>query len=569
MIPAAATRLRVLAVDRRHAVLPRYSPVAAVAALLGPGLCNPAFAQPLPRDIGWTPQIGMPSVLPDTGTVTAPDALRREIDRLDTVSSKQTAPPLGWTFTPQISINQEWTDRIQGTNQSSFVTVIQPGLTATGDISNFHSVVTYTPVAEFFTQNGDQNRVGQNFNADATAALLPERLFLDLRGFGTVQSGIPGVGPSNMIILNKSNEVQTQNYSARPYLLEHFGDWAAVEAGAIVSHSSQSLLSTTGLQPASIDTTNQNSTTEREYVSVASGPDLARISIKGLASAMQASGTGVLDGAYRREGDVEFGYAITRSITALAGGGYEEIHYSGFPNYNFTGPQWDFGVRLVPNADSSITIRYGRRDGKPSPQIDGVVAPSPRTRVYLRYSEGVTTDQEQLQNAMNTSVLDPLGNPIDPQTGSPLLFVNNFYGAQTNLALIKRGSLTGTLLLDHDTVSLSLGLQKNYQLSAPTLLTAGAQNTTAIYGAINWVHEFVERFTSSTYFQYGTTNQVALTPGVRGPTANTLVFSVSLIYPFTTTLNALLQYSYNRQPPSGLALQQPSNLIIIGLKKTF
>ncbi|WP_146102039.1 porin family protein [Rhodopila globiformis] len=538
--------------------------------MLGAGLCHPAVAQLLPPDLGWTPQIGMPSVLPDTGTNATPDALRQQIDRLDTAASKKTAPPLGWTFTPQIAVNQEWTDHILGTNQSSFVTAVQPGLTANGDTSVFHTVVTYTPVVEFFTQNGDQNRVGQNFNADATATLVPERLFLDLRGFGTVQSGIPGSGPSNMFVLSKSNEIQVQTYAARPYLVQQFDDWATVEVGGILSYSAQNLLSTAGLPLASIQSINQNSTAQREYVSVTSGPNLDRVSISGLASAMQSSGTGVLDGAYRREGDMEFGYAITRSVIALAGGGYEDIHYSGFPNFNFTGPQWDAGVRLTPNADSSLTIRYGRRDGVTAPRIDGVLAPTNRTRIYLRYSEGVTTDQEQFQDALNSSVLDPFGNRVDPRTGAPLLLVNNFYGVQTYLAQEKRGTLTGTWLRDHDTLSLTVGWLRDYQLSAPTPLTAGAQTITAVYGAINWVHQFADRFTTSTYFQYGTTNQLALTPGVRGPTQNALIASASLIYPVTTKLNALLQYSYSSQPYfSGLVQQQPSNLVIVGVKKTF
>ncbi|MFL5279439.1 MAG: TIGR03016 family PEP-CTERM system-associated outer membrane protein [Rhodopila sp.] len=569
MTPTGAVRFLSFTLNRRHTILPRYGPVAVTAAVLCLAFCNPVFAQLLPRDTGWLPQIGTPSVLPDTGTVAAPDVLRKEIDRLDAAPEKKEAPEQGWSFAPQISINQEWTDHILGTNKSSFVTAIQPGFLATGDISNFHSVVSYLPVGELFTQNGDENRLGHNFNADATAALIPEHLFLDLRGFGTVQSAIPGTGPSNTIILSKSNEIQTQSYSARPYLLEHFGDWVTIEAGGIVSYVAQNTLSTTGLQPDSIAAINQHATLGREYVSVASGPNLARISIKGLASAMQASGTGVLDGAYRREGDVELGYAITRSITALAGAGGEDIHYGGFPNYNFSGPQWDVGVRLVPNADSSITIRYGRKDGATSPRIDGVFAPSNRTRIYLRYSEGVTTDQELLQDALNASVLDPLGNPVDPRTGSPLLLVNNFYGVQTNLSLTKRGSITGTLLLDHDTISLSVGLEKNHQLSAPTPATAGFQDTTSVYGSINWVHEFVQRFTSSVYFQYGATNQVAFSPGVRGPTENPLIFSVGLNYPITTKLSTQLQYSYSRQPPTQAVPQDPSNLVIIGLKKTF
>src|SRR5208337_3137150 len=137
------------------AILAGLSPVAGVLTLW---LANPAHAQPLPLDTATSIAIGSPSLLPDTGTPTDSDNLRQQLMSLDAVGPEKTAIVPGWIFTPSISIKQEWTDHIQGAgNGSSFVTVGQPGIFATGDTSRLHSVISYTPNAEFFTPSGDQN----------------------------------------------------------------------------------------------------------------------------------------------------------------------------------------------------------------------------------------------------------------------------------------------------------------------------------------------------------------------------------------------------------------------------
>jgi uncharacterized protein (PEP-CTERM system associated) len=553
---------------RRHAIPhPGYLPRTVLAAgLLGLLLPNPVQAQPPEPDTGTTLRTSAPSVLPDTGTTTNVDLLRQQLQSLDAAGADRTAFPPGWTVAPSIAINQQWTDHIQGAgNPSAWVTIIEPGVLATGDTERLRAVVSYTPDIEFFVPDGNQNRVAQNFNADGLITVIPEQLFVDLRGYGTMQSAIAGTGPAFSTVLSRENEVQTQAYSVHPYLLQHFGDWGSAELGANLSYTQQNTLAQESQVSSAV---NQDTGMAREYLSLASGPQFGRISLSGLGSAMQANGSGVMSGAYRNEGDIEAGYAITRSITVLVGGGYQALHYGGYPNYNFTGPQWDGGIRWAPNADSSVTIRYARRDGVTAPEVDGAYAPSARSRIYLRYSEGIATDQELLQSAINASVLDPLGNAVDAQTGSPLLLVNTFYGVQNNVARVKRGSVTGTLLFDRDSFSVSLGVQKSQQLAAATLATIGNATTTYSYGSINWQHEFVGRVMSSAFFQYGVNNQVAFQPGQSGANNNTIVASLSLIVPIFKTLTGLVQYAYTQQSNSP-SLPPSANVILVGIKKTF
>ena len=120
-----------------------------------------------------------------------------------------------------------------------------------------------------------------------------------------------------------------------------------------------------------------------------------------------------MNGSSRDSASVDNGYAVTRNLTLLAKFGYESLSYSGFPPYRYNGPLWNAGVRWVPNPDSSIELRYGYQDGADSYLLDATYAPTARIRVFARYSEGLATDQENLQNAVNAAVLDPLGNPVD------------------------------------------------------------------------------------------------------------------------------------------------------------
>ncbi len=96
-------------------------------------------------------------------------------------------------------------------------------------------------------------------------------------------------------------------------------------------------------------------------------------------------------------------------------------------------------------------MRYGHHDGLDSITIDGTLAPSPRTRIYVRYSTGLSTTQEELQNALATTDLDSLGNPVDHGTGAPIFAASNFFGIQDNLVKLRRFSISAAYLLDRDT----------------------------------------------------------------------------------------------------------------------
>jgi hypothetical protein len=323
--------------------------------------------------------------------------------------------------------------------------------------------------------------------------------------------------------------------------------------------------------PAYAGTGDQHATVAREYLSVRSGPALGRTSAALLANAMQGRGTGVMDGAHRASLVGDLGYAITRGLTALGRIGYEDIHYAGYPPVRITGPVWSVGGRWAPDPDNAVTLRYGFREGFHSATLDGVWAPTARTRVFARYSEGLSTDLEELQETVAAAVLDPMGRPVDAATGAPLLLAGTFFGVQNNLARTKRASLTGLLLLERDTVSFTLARQDSRQVAAASASNLGNLSDTGAYALASWQHDIGPNLSSVASVQYGATRY--RTSGATW-SSHPLNLELGLTYAASESVTTWLRYGYASEGTgfarrSGLVSLPAANLVVAGISKRF
>jgi len=525
-------------------------PVAAALLLVAPPFVPSAKAQ----------------LLPDTGTTVQVGALRQQLEGL--MGTHAPASP-GWTFVPSFGIQESWTNQLleaSGTGKSSFITTLLPSVLINGQTGRTTTTVNYAPALEYYS-NANQTQINQNLNAASTITLVPERLFLDLHGFAAVQPTYGGYGPAGTTAVSGQNETQTLGFSAHPYLRQSFNDLGFAELGTTVSHASQNGVagSLASGQPAPLGAVGaQNLTSEQEYFSLTSGPAFGRTSAGLMLSASQDNGSGVMSSAFQNEAVVNLGYALTHSVTALASFGYDDVHYAGTPPYTYTGPQWSVGAHWIPNPDSSVTASYGRQQGEQSAQFDANYAVTARTRVFARYSQGLTTGLQQLLNGMNGSSLDTAGNPV--AHGVPVQLNNSFYGVQNNLAQVADASVTVTTLLDRDAISVTFSRQQSHQIAAASTAISGSPNTTGWYGMLTWQRSLWPDLNASAFVQWGT-NQGLQTN--TGQNSDTLVFSLNLSYVVSRTVNAYAQYSWTRQSNPGAAPTLPTNLIVIGASKTF
>jgi uncharacterized protein (PEP-CTERM system associated) len=526
------------------------------------------------------PTTASPSVLPATGVgSTGPDIRIGGVgSQLDVPSSGRPAAAgeRAWTVTPSLGLTEEYTTGGTGTGAvgRQFITTFQPGILASGDSTRFHGDLSYSPQILFYVPDGNQNQVQQNFNARLLAVVVPQTLFLDVRGSGAVQAITAAQAPNETNTLARGNTTQTYSYSVTPYALHRFGDIGTAEIGGSVGRTAQN-----ALEPATTQTTlanlaassNQNVTITSGHAAFTTGEVFFRYNGTALAQATDFDGTGVLSGAYRNTATLDNGYALTRTITALVTVGWEGIHYAGDNPIRIDDAVWNFGVRLVPNADSTITVRYGHQDGFDSLLVDAAYQPTARTRIYARTSTGLTTQAEQLQNALATSDLDAQGNPVDHTTGAPLVPVGNFFGSQNSLYKTTLTSLTGVLLLDRDSLSASVTSQIQTLVSASNAVGLATGNTRGIYGSLSWSHELRPDLRSSVFVQYGKQRN----EGEAGSDSQLVVASATLSYMLSPTLTGQLQYSYNQTfgnsqtQGGGLDENGAQSLFLISLIKSF
>ncbi|MDR3663297.1 MAG: TIGR03016 family PEP-CTERM system-associated outer membrane protein [Mycobacterium sp.] len=512
-------------------------------------------------------------LLPDTGTTVQVGALRQQLEGLLRTGANAPATP-GWTMTPALGAEERWTDHLltaDGTGKSSFITAFLPSVLISGETERITTTINYAPTLEYYS-NGRQGLISQDLNAASKITVLPEHLFLDLRGFAAVQPTYGGYGPASTAAVSSHDETQTLGFTAHPYLRQSFGDLGLAELGAMLSRVSQHGLSNNSLPSGQLQpiatVPGQALTSEQEYFSLTSGPAFGR-TIAGLQlSANQDAGSGVFNNAHQDSAVVNLGYLVTRSVTALASFGYDDVHYAGTPPFNFSGLRWSVGTHWIPNPDSSVTVNYGRQEGVESAQVDACYALTARTRVYVRYSEGITSGLQQVLNGINGSTLDTAGNPV-ASNGTPVQINNGFYGVQNNLVRLTDTSVTMTTVRDRDAISVTFSYQQSHQVSAASAANAGNQNSTGWYGTLTWQRSLWPDLNASAYVQWGTSQY---TPANGGQNSDTLVFSLSLNYVVSRTVSAYARYSWTRQTYTGLGgafPELPTNLIVIGARKTF
>ncbi len=538
---------------------------------------------------------GYPS-LPATVTDTRVDDLRGQLEQyLPGLQPRTTGP--AFLVNASLGVDAGFTDnalRVERPRRADAFTTISPALQVSGDTSRLRVNLNYAPIASVYAQNSSQNRFDQFGNGVALATLVPEAVFLDLRGSVTQQSRTGGyVQTGNTLGLNRNDQVQTTAFSVTPYAEHRFGGLGTARLGYSLArtvqngygngnglNNTQALLFNNGFGATG------NLTTQRERASFVTGENLGRVNDVAVLEAVQYNGIGAYRGAHRNQVTNDVGFAITRTVTALAGFGYQDLRFNGLPGVRINEPIWSVGGRLTPNADSSLTITYGRRDGFNAAAVDGALSPTARTRVFVRYATGLTTDAEEQQNLLATTNVGPTGLLVDSVTGAPVSSSSGAFGTDNGLYRLRRFSITGLLLLNRDSVSVSLEQDDRQSINTVQAGAAGtAAPTTAsnngVFGTLSWEHELSPALSSSASFSYGVDNNGNLVGTAASGSQRTVQTTLALNYIFTETLTGSARYLFtDRSGGAGqtnagsFAFGQTGqnlteNLLLVGLRKSF
>lgn len=532
---------------RRHALAP------ALGMALAAGACLPAQAQ-------LAPQMGVPVELGD---------LRKTFER---AYGPADVPPVGarnWTFTPGIGLDVLATDNaralgVGGVRASSEVmTTITPSLLVQGASQRLTGSLSYAPQLRSFMNNARQNSVAQNLNANGRATIFQDLLFLNASAYATEYSRAGGLGGGTGGQLSRQDRVQTSSFSVGPLLRHTFADTGTAE----LSHSyafqritGQGLAQNTPFAPAVASGDRITNTTDASFTS---GQDFGRFNFTVSVNRTAYDGPGVLKNAHRNSENLDLGYALTRDFTVLAQLGHQDVKYGGTNPLRINGAIWSLGGRWTPGPDTSMTARYGYRDGGSAYSFEGSTAPTARTRVTLSYSEAMANAAEELQYASTRTQLSASGITIDPKTGMPVILTNNFAGAQGGLARVRRVSLSGVLTGDVDVFTVTLNRDERQTLSGDA--PGGPPSTSYLNATLGWQRELWPGVRGNAQASYG-----ERTAGSAASVSQSIItFTAGLNWSLSETLTTRAAYTHTRSSSNQAGFGYEANLISLGVQKTF
>lgn len=538
---------------------------------------GPAVAQPEAPAAPAGPPAPPPRVAPPPapGATVAPDSPFRPGTLgfpFTTLYAAPTGPPRAWTITPSLGLSVTFNDNIRGTprnRESDLIFGVTPGILVRADTARVQGTLSYSPTASFFAKNSNQNQLVHRGFGQASLILVPDLLFVDMRATASVQSLSSGFAQDDNTAITRNDQVQTFTASISPYIVQRFRGLATMRAGYTYSFTDQDradnrrLPSDTGFGPTGFSASNFSSHTG--YAVVRSGEDFGRLLLQGSVNATEFDGQGIHDGAYRRDALLEVGYAVTRAFAGLVEVGYEQQRYNSRPVTEIDGMIWAAGLRFTPNEVTSITVKYGRRDGFDSAFVQGRTELGPRTRVFASYTDRLTTSALSAADLLQSIVLDPLGNPVDAQTGAPVLpsSASSLLGLQGGLFRTRSATVSLSHSFRRDTVTLALTHENRRPVAADPQQTAPQFSQKASAISLTWSRPLDEVTNLTGFARYGISTREG-----RGDT-NNYTAGASLTHLINPTLSGSLSYRVTYREGGGLDGSVLQNIIVAAIQQTF
>ena len=475
-----------------------------------------------------------------------------------------------WSVTPAIDLDIRATDNARGlgfatgtqNGKSEMVATVTPSLLVQGTSQRLTGTLSYSPQLRYFMRERRQSPIGQNLNASARATIFEDLLFFNASAYANESSRAGGLGQGTGANLARQDRVQTTSVSFGPELRHAFGDYGVAALAytfSVQSRSGQALRSNTPFAPA---VTPGDTSTNSVTASFTSGQEFGRINFGLNFQRLDYDGPGVLRGASRQSEILDLGYAATRTVTLLGEIGHQDIRYGGVRPIRIDGVLWSLGFRWNPDPDTSLTLRYGHRDGGDNFRFEGVMAPTGRTRISASYSEAIASMADELLASLNRSQVAGPSVVVDTATGMPVLVNNNFSGAQGGLSRTRRATLSAVLLQDIDTFTLTFNRDERTTLSADA--PGAIPGSTFYNGTLSWQRDLAPGLRGNAQGSYGQRS-------ARGAAVNQEIVTLSagVTWTLSETLSTRASYTYTQSSSNQRGFGYTSNLISLGLRKTF
>ena len=491
-----------------------------------------------------------------------------------------------WTLSGDMDVDVGATDSPGGIRSGGWqpLILLAPDISLNGTTSRLNVALTYSPRVAYYPSTSGQTLVSQTFNGSADAVLVPDLLFLSVRGISDVGSRFGNTSLLSSSFVSRSEAVQTTSLSVSPYIQRTIADYGTITVGYTYSQTFQDsdngynsvYLAPNAAQTAGFGTTG-NLQTNTEFGSFTTGENLGRIQESISATASQFAGSYYYQGASTLSATDRLSYVVYRWLTVFGTIGYQEYNYPR-SGYLLDQPTYTVGVTLTPNETSAITLQYGQVAGISTFLANGTYSPTPRTRIFGNYNVDIETGLGARQALLGATSVGAGGLLISNLTGAPTL-ANTYLASQYPLSRVKTASIGGALLLDRDALTLTFGHSEFQQLGNSTsvlgVATPSGTNTTATYVSLSWEHELSPSNSLSTVVSYASSDN-GIYYGVNGGASDTAQLYSSFNHIFTDTLSGHVSYSHSQRfgsastnLPAAYGGNATQNTFLVGLRKSF
>ncbi len=357
----------------------------------------------------------------------------------------------GWRIRPRMSILETYTDNVtfarDDLKKGDFITQINPGLAITGVGRRFNFTGEYMMNNLIYADQSSFTRTRHQLNANATAELIENLLFVDGRALMT-QQNITLVGPQAIDNVNVTgNRADVRNFSVSPYIRHRFQDFATTElryTRNVTSSSANPL---------------RNSQADAFQAGLTSGTVFTAFNW-GLNYSNQ---TVHFDGTSRtvelERSIASVGYRVTPQFGVTATGGYERNSFISIRG-NPSSPTWTVGFSWMPSERTSIVASAGQRFFGPTYSL----LASHRTRLTMwdaSYTQNITTFNQQAGGAGSSAIL---GGSLNQLLAAQNPSLSPEFIQQNSNALTGLG-LTGSFFSPTNFLTNQVFLQKTLQAS--------------------------------------------------------------------------------------------------------
>lgn len=518
-----------------------------------------------------------PSVIPDS------NPFRDSVGSVIAGPSTTTVRP--WSFTGDVGVSVGAVDNPGGTRGGwQPLILLSPDFYLTGTTSRLNVALAYSPRLAFYPSTSGQTLLSQNFNGVADAVLVPDLLYLNVRGISDIGSRFGDTALLSNSFVSRSEAVQTTSFSISPYIQRTIGGVGTVTAGytyAQTFQDSDNRYDSLFLAPNAAETsgfaTTGNLQTNTEYASFTTGENLGRIQNSISATASQFSGSYYYQGASTSSVVDRLSYAVYRWLTVFGTVGYQTYDYPRSA-YQLSVPTGTVGVTLTPNETSAVTVQYGQVAGIDTVLANGTYSPTARTRVFGSYTVDILTGLGARQGLLGTTSVGIGGALISNLTGGPTV-ANSYLASQYPLSRVKTVTAGGAILFDRDAFSLSAAHSSYEQLGSSIsvlgVTTASGTNTDTSYVTLDWQHELNPTTNLFSGVSYAISNNGVYYGAPNGSQNTVQVFS-TLNHLFTETLSGNVSVSHSERfggatqiLPAAFGGNASQTTILVGLRKSF